>query len=77
MKSPILPASALALLAIPFSHATEPGWAEVENQFGTLPMAARRLTGPLFRMHGDETRAQLASELQKVLEGRNGTFTAE
>ncbi len=28
-------------------------------------------------MHGDETRAQLEGELQKVLEGGNGTFTAE
>ena len=40
-------------------------------------MEARRHTGPLFWMHGDETRGQLEGELQKVLEGHNGTFTAE
>lgn len=40
-------------------------------------MEARRFTGPLFWMHGDETQAQLEGELQKVLEGHNGTFTTE
>jgi len=77
MKSPVLTTSALALLTIPSMLAKEPGWAEVEKQFLTLPMEARRLTGPLFWMHGDETRAQLEGELQKVLDGHNGTFTAE
>jgi hypothetical protein len=49
----------------------------LEKQFVGLPMEARRLTGPLFWMHGDESRAQLEGELQKVLEGHNGTFTTE
>jgi hypothetical protein len=50
---------------------------QVEQQFRTLPMEARRLTGPLFWMHGDETKEQLERELKNVVEGGNGTFTAE
>jgi hypothetical protein len=57
--------------------AAEPTIAQVEGQFRTLPMEARRLTGPLFWLHGDESPAQLEGELQKVLEGHNGTFTTE
>ncbi len=49
----------------------------LEKQFVGVPMEARRLTGPLFWLHGDESRAQLEGELQKVLEGHNGTFTTE
>jgi hypothetical protein len=55
----------------------EPAMEQVEHQFRTLPMEARRLTGPLFWMHGDETKEQLEKELQNVVEGGNGTFTAE
>ncbi|MCX6877068.1 MAG: glycosyl hydrolase [Verrucomicrobia bacterium] len=77
MKSPMPAACTLALLALQALPAKEPDWRDLEQQFDTLPMAARRLTGPLFWMHGDETRAQLEAELQKVLEGHNGTFTAE
>ena len=40
-------------------------------------MEARRHTGPLFWLHGDESRGQLEAELAKVAEGGNGTFTAE
>ena len=57
--------------------AAEPTIAQVEGQFRTLPMEARRLTGPLFWLHGTESPAQLEGELQKVLEGHNGTFTTE
>jgi hypothetical protein len=42
-----------------------------------LPIEARHHTGPLFWLHGDESKTQLENELQKVLEGGNGTFTAE
>ncbi len=55
----------------------EPAIEQVEHQFRTLPMEARRLTGPLFWMHGDETKEQLEKELQNVVDGGNGTFTAE
>ena len=70
-------ASILVLIVITPLHAEEPGWGELEKQFEVLPVEARRHVGPLFWMHGDETRAQLEGELQKVLEGGNGTFTAE
>jgi len=51
--------------------------AELERTFREMPLEARRLTGPLFWMHGDESQAQLEGELQKVLEGGNGIFTTE
>ncbi|MHC4505128.1 MAG: hypothetical protein ACYTFI_17620, partial [Planctomycetota bacterium] len=52
---------------------------EIEKQFRELPMEARRLTGPLFWMHGDanETPERLEMYLGKVAEGGNGCFTAE
>jgi hypothetical protein len=51
--------------------------ANLEKNFRELPMEARRLTGPLFWMHGDETQQRLESYLEKVAEGGNGSFTAE
>ena len=53
--------------------------AGLETQFRELPMEARRLTGPLFWMHGDdnETQERLEGYLEKVAEGGNGCFTAE
>ncbi len=65
------------LVAGLLSAAQEPSIHEVERQFRELPMEARRLTGPLFWMHGDETREQLERELKNVVEGGNGVFTAE
>ena len=62
-------------------HAKEPPYsreiAKQEKQFRELPMEARRLTGPLFWLHGDETAEQLENTLEKVAEGGNGCFTAE
>jgi hypothetical protein len=51
----------------------------IGKDFRELPMEARRLTGPLFWMHGDEneTKERLESYLEKVAEGGNGSFTAE
>ena len=57
--------------------ASEPPIQDLERQFRDLPMEARRLTGPLFWLHGDETQARLELELAKVAEGGNGTFTTE
>jgi len=48
-----------------------------EKQFLNLPQEARRLTGPLFWLHGDESPERLQSYLEKVAEGGNGCFTAE
>jgi hypothetical protein len=51
----------------------------LEQQFRELPMEARRLTGPLFWMHGDanESKERLESYLEIVAQGGNGSFTAE
>lgn len=49
----------------------------LEQQFKTLPNEARRLTGPLFWLHGDESPEKLGMYVGKVAEGGNGSFTAE
>ena len=51
--------------------------ARMETLFRELPMEAKRLTGPLFWLHGDESRERLESYVQKVAESGNGGFTAE
>jgi len=50
----LAPLLALGLASFAPSHGEEPSWAELERQFRELPMEARRLTGPLFWLHGDE-----------------------
>jgi len=40
-------------------------------------MEARRLTGPLFWLHGNESKERLEEILQKVADGHNGSFCAE
>ena len=66
------------LLALAANAATaEKSIGEIEKEFTTLPIEARYYTGPLFWLHGDESKAQLEGELQKVFEGGNGSFTAE
>lgn len=55
----------------------EPDMKEVERRFRELPMEARRLTGPLFWLHGDESRERLETYLDRVAESGNGAFTAE
>ena len=49
----------------------------LEKQFSELPMSAKRNTGPLFWLHGDESPERLNAILDKVAEAGNGTFTAE
>ena len=66
-----------ACLALALARAGEPTIAEVEQQFRTLPMEARRLIGPLFWLHGTESRERLEQYMAKVVEGGNGSFTAE
>jgi len=57
--------------------AGEPPITTVEKQFRELPMEAKRLTGPLFWLHGDESKERLEMYLGKVAESGNGCFTAE
>jgi hypothetical protein len=55
----------------------EPTLAEIEQQFRAMPADARRLTGPLFWLHGAESKERLEQYVEKVAEGGNGSFTAE
>ena len=57
--------------------AAEDNLASLERRFHELPADARRLTGPLFWLHGDDSRQRLEMYVGKVAEGGNGCFTAE
>lgn len=50
---------------------------ELRSQFTEMPMEARRLTGPLFWLHGTESRERLEEYIEKIAEGHNGSFCAE
>jgi len=56
---------------------THPPEVPLETQFRELPMESRRLTGPLFWLHGTQSADRIRTVLQKVAEGGNGCFTAE
>jgi hypothetical protein len=59
------------------SAGDEPGLTTLEKQFRELPPEARKHTGPLFWLHGDDSRERLEMYVGKVAEGGNGCFTAE
>ena len=50
---------------------------DLQHRFTNLPIESRRLTGPLFWLHGDESQERLELYVEKVAEGGNGCFTAE
>ncbi|MGE5611644.1 MAG: hypothetical protein ACM359_20520, partial [Bacillota bacterium] len=52
-------------------------FAGLEQQFRDVPMEARRLTAPLFWLHGEESKEQLELYIAKMAEGHNGGFVAE
>ncbi|RMF86687.1 MAG: hypothetical protein D6741_21575, partial [Planctomycetota bacterium] len=56
-------------------HAETPD--TLAQAFQEVPPEARRLTGPLFWLHGDESPERLREYLRIVAEGGNGCFTAE
>jgi len=70
---------AALILAAPLAGRADDAqtWEAIETQFHDLPMVARRLTGPLFWLHGDESADKLRLYVEKVAEGGNGCFTAE
>jgi hypothetical protein len=74
-KTIILSACGIMPLAVAWAGELDIG--QCEQQFRELPMEARQLTGPLFWLHGDESQARLEMELDKVVEGGNGSFTTE
>ena len=59
------------------SRSSSSGIAALEQQFRELPPDARRLTGPLFWLHGDDSKERLEMYVGKVAEGGNGSFTTE
>ena len=73
----VLSTVAAACLTQALAAGSEPDFATVEKQFRELPMEARRLTGPLFWLHGDDTKERLQMYVGKVAQGGNGSFTAE
>ncbi len=60
-----------------WAASSEPGMEQLEKQFRDLPMDARQLTGPLFWLHGEDTKERLEMYVGKVAEGGNGAFTTE
>ncbi len=66
----------LAALCVCFAEESK-DFASLEQQFKTLPSSARRMTGPLFWLHGTESKERFDFYLGKVAEGGNGCFTAE
>jgi hypothetical protein len=76
----IVPTIGLWLLAFASGVAAfgaEGDGASLERRFRELPIEAKQLTGPLFWLHGDESKERLETYIEKVAEGGNGTFTTE
>ena len=68
----------LLLTAVCVTNAAgQTGLESLEKRFRELPMEARQLTGPLFWLHGDESRELLEAYVGKVAEGGNGSLTTE
>ena len=67
----------LGVFAIVPTYAAEDEISLLERQFRELPIDARRQTGPLLWLHGDESPEWLEAYLDKVVEGGNGCFVAE
>lgn len=71
----LVPLQAAEFAAAPGPRAD--GLERLVRDFSELPMDARRSVGPLFWLHGDESKSQLENTLDKVAEGGNGSFTTE
>ncbi len=56
------------------SHSSEPGIAALERDFHELPLAARRQTGPLFWLHGDDSEANAGSVCRQGRRRRQRVF---
>jgi len=65
------------LFGLNSAAAGEAAFDTLEKQFRKLPPDARRLTGPLFWLHGDESKERLEEYVAKVAEGGNGCLTTE
>jgi hypothetical protein len=70
-------ALAQAPAADPQARSSETGIAALELEFRDLPPEARRQVGPLFWLHGDDSKERLEMYVGKVAQGGNGCFTTE
>jgi hypothetical protein len=70
-KGVILALAAMAAMGV------KGDFAGVEEQFRELPMEARQQTGPLFWLHGTESKDLLEFYLDRVAESGCGMFTTE
>jgi hypothetical protein len=78
MKTKIVILSLLWLPSVALAQTLPQGdITRMEALFRELPMEAKRLTGPLFWLHGAESQERLESYVQKTAESGNGSFTAE
>ena len=80
MKNALLPLMSIGLwlgAVVSAALAASQDMASLEQQFRELPAESRRLCGPLFWLHGDESPERLRMYVGKVAEGGNGCFTAE
>jgi hypothetical protein len=59
------------------AHSSGTGITALEQEFRQLPPEARRQIGPLFWLHGDDSKERLEMYVGKVAEGGNGAFTTE
>jgi hypothetical protein len=73
----VFSASGWTLAADAQARSSSPGIAALEQQFRDLPPEARRQIGPLFWLHGDDSKERLEMYVRKVAEGGNGAFTTE
>ncbi|HEV58491.1 MAG TPA: hypothetical protein ENN87_13530 [Phycisphaerales bacterium] len=77
LRNELKPILCLGVLACLWASVLAEPIESLERRFVELPMEARRLTGPLFWLHGDESAERLEMYVEKVAEGGNGCFTAE
>ncbi|MBI5095969.1 MAG: hypothetical protein HZB26_26480 [Candidatus Hydrogenedentes bacterium] len=65
------------LLPAAAGYGEEMSFDKMRTMFRETPMDARRYVGPLFWLHGDESKERLEMYVGKVAEGGNGCFTTE
>ncbi|MBN2307985.1 MAG: hypothetical protein JXR94_03380 [Candidatus Hydrogenedentes bacterium] len=76
MSRLIVPGCLLLIACVPAGSAGA-GARGLEAEFRTPTQQSRRLLGPLFWLHGDESAEHLDAYVGIVAEGGNGCFTAE
>lgn len=73
----LVAAAGTCLLPASPAHTEEMSFEQIRSTFQKAPTDARRYVGPLFWLHGDESKERLQMYVGKMAEGGNGCFTAE